>query len=196
APKFGNDDDYVDKLTAEAFSLYIDEYEKCVTTRHGRGPIGCRYYPSTSSVSANVPHGAMVPATPDGRKAWQPLAEGCSPSSGTDRLGPTAVLKSVAKIPTWRILGGVLLNQKMSPATIREERDKQKLAEMLRVFFGDLKGWHIQYNIVDRTTLLAAKREPEKYRDLVVRVAGYSAFFSILSPDTQNDIIARTEQTL
>ncbi len=196
APKFGNDDNYVDGLTSEAYGMFIDEYERHVTTRHGRGPIGCGYFAGTSSVSANVPQGAIVPATPDGRKAGQPLAEGCSPSSGTDRRGMTAVFKSIAKLPTARILGGVLLNQKLTPPIIRAERDKKKLAGMLRTFFEDLKGWHVQYNIIDRSTLLEAKRDPEKYRDLVVRVAGYSAFFTVLAPDTQDDIIARTEQTL
>jgi formate C-acetyltransferase len=90
-------------------------------------------------------------------------------------------------------MGGVLLNQKLSPATIRSPEDKQKLIAVIRTFFEDLKGWHVQYNIVSRETLLAAKRAPEQYRDLIVRVAGYSAFFTTLSPDTQDDIIARTE---
>ncbi len=196
APKFGNDDDYVDDLTVEAYTMFMDEIEQHVTTRHGRGPIGCRYFSGTSSISANVPQGSMVPATPDGRKAGQPLAEGCSPSSGTDRKGSTAVFKSVSKLPTGRIFGGVLLNQKLSPSVIQAQADREKLANILRAFFDDLHGWHVQYNIVDRETLLAAKQNPEQYRDLVVRVAGYSAFFTVLSPDTQDDIIARTEQTL
>ena len=93
-------------------------------------------------------------------------------------------------------MGGVLLNQKLTPATIKTDADKEKLISILRTFFTDLKGWHVQYNIVSRETLLAAKRDPEKYRDLIVRVAGYCAFFTNLSPDTQDDIIARTEQTL
>jgi formate C-acetyltransferase len=196
APKYGNDDDDVDQLLKEAYTVFVDEIEKYHTTRYGRGPIGCRYYAGTSSISANVPSGAVLPATPDGRKAWSPVAEGCSPSSGTDIKGPTAVFKSVAKLPAQRIMGGVLLNQKLSPATIRKEEDKQKLVSLIRTFFEDLKGWHVQYNIVSRETLLAAKKEPEKYRDLIVRVAGYSAFFTTLSPDTQDDIIARTEHTL
>ncbi len=196
APKYGNDDDYVDLLLREAYSCFMDEIEKYHTTRHGKGPIGCRYYAGTSSISANVPSGAVVPATPDGRKAYTPLAEGSSPSSGTDLLGPTAVFKSVSKLPTARIMGGVLLNQKLSPATIREESDKRKLASIIRTFFDELKGWHVQYNILSRETLLAAKKNPENYRDLIVRVAGYSAFFTTLSPDTQDDIIARTEHSL
>lgn len=196
APKYGNDDDYVDLLLKEAYMYFIKEIEKYHTTHYGRGPIGCRYYAGTSSISANVPTGAVVPATPDGRKAYTPVAEGCSPTSGTDIKGPTAVFKSVSKLPTDRILGGVLLNQKLSPFAIKNERDRTKLILMMRSFFEDLKGWHIQYNIVSKDTLLDAKKNPENYRDLIVRVAGYSAFFTTLSPDTQDDIIARTEQAL
>ncbi len=196
APKYGNDDDYVDNLLAEAYMCYIEELEKYHTTRYGRGPAGCGYYAGTSSISANVPSGSVVPATPDGRKAFTPVAEGCSPTSGTDSLGPTAVFKSVSKLPTGRILGGVLLNQKLSPSSLSNETQKQKLISILRTFFATLKGWHVQYNIVSRETLLDAKKNPENHRDLVVRVAGYSAFFTTLSPDTQDDIIARTEQSL
>lgn len=196
APKFGNDDDYVDLLLKEAYLEFIRELEKYHTTRYNRGPIGCRYYAGTSSISANVPNGAVVPATPDGRKAFTPVAEGSSPSSGTDLLGPTAVFKSVSKLPTDKIMGGVLLNQKLSPLAIKHDADKRKLISILHTFFADLKGWHVQYNIVSRETLLAAKKNPEKYRDLIVRVAGYSAFFITLSPDTQDDIIARTEHSL
>lgn len=196
APKYGNDDEYVDLLIRDAYLHYLDEIGKYKTTRVGRGPIGCGYFGGTSSLSANVPSGAVVPATPDGRKAWIPLAEGCSPASGTDVQGPTAVFNSVAKLPTDKILGGVLLNQKLNPGMIKTMENKRKLVAMLRAFFNDLKGWHVQYNIVDRETLLKAQKEAEKYRDLVVRVAGYSAFFTNLSPDTQDDIIARTEQRL
>jgi formate C-acetyltransferase len=196
APKYGNDDDYVDQLLVDAYMEFIDELGNYHTTRYGRGPIGCQYYAGTSSISANVPSGSVVPATPDGRKAFTPVAEGSSPTSGTDAKGPTAVFKSVSKLPTDRIMGGVLLNQKLSPASIRNDTDKKKLISIIRTFFADLKGWHVQYNIVSRETLLAAQKDPEKYRDLIVRVAGYSAFFTTLSPDTQNDIIARTEHFL
>jgi pyruvate formate-lyase/glycerol dehydratase family glycyl radical enzyme len=196
APKFGNDDDYVDKLLVDAYMEFIRELEYYKTTRYGRGPIGCRYYAGTSSISANVPSGSVVPATPDGRKAFTPVAEGSSPTSGTDISGPTAVFKSVSKLPAEKIMGGVLLNQKLSPDSIKQISDKKKLISSLTTFFADLKGWHVQYNIVSRDTLLAAKTEPEKYRDLIVRVAGYSAFFTTLSPDTQDDIIARTEHNV
>jgi len=194
--KYGNDDDSVDELLQEAYSYYIEELAQYHNTRFGRGPIGGLYYAGTSSIAGNVPAGTTVAATPDGRKAFTPLAEGCSPSAGTDVLGPTAVLKSVSKLPGGKILGGVLLNQKISPSTIRTESEKMKIVWLVRTFFDELKGWHIQYNVVDRQTMLDAQREPEKYRDLIVRVAGYSAFFTNLAPETQNDIISRTEQAI
>ncbi|MDH2999731.1 glycyl radical enzyme [Chelonobacter oris] len=196
APKYGNDNDDVDGLLIAAYNDYIEELAQYHNPRYGRGSIGGDYYAGTSSISANVPFGAQTAATPDGRKAWTALAEGCSPSSSTDILGPTAVFNSVGKLPTEKILGGVLLNQKLNPSTLENPRDRQKLILMLRTFFEVHKGWHIQYNIVSRETLLAAKANPDQYRDLVVRVAGYSAFFTALSPETQDDIIARTEHTL
>ena len=196
APKYGNDDDSVDMLLTRAYQTYIEELKQYHNPRHGRGPIGGNYYAGTSSISANVPFGAATMATPDGRKAHTPLAEGASPASGTDHLGPTAVIGSVGKLPTEAILGGVLLNQKLNPSTLENDSDRQKLMVLLRTFFEVHKGWHIQYNIVSRETLLEAKKHPDQYRDLVVRVAGYSAFFTALSPDAQDDIIARTEHTL
>ncbi|MDX5627573.1 MULTISPECIES: formate C-acetyltransferase/glycerol dehydratase family glycyl radical enzyme [unclassified Brenneria] len=196
APKYGNDDDSVDELLVRAYQTYINELRHYHNPRYGRGPIGGDYYAGTSSISANVPFGAATMATPDGRKAHAPLAEGASPASGTDHLGPTAVISSIGKLPTGSILGGVLLNQKLNPATLDNDNDRHKLMALLRTFFEAHKGWHIQYNIVSRDTLIAAKKHPDQYRDLVVRVAGYSAFFTALSPDTQDDIIARTEHTL
>ena len=196
APKYGNDLDYVDDLLCDAYMYFIKELEKYHNTRYGRGPIGGGYFAGTSSISANVPSGAVVPATPDGRKAFTPLAEGSSPAAGTDANGPTAVFKSVSKLPTEKILGGVLLNQKLSPDSFRSIGDKKKLIQLIRSFFNDLKGWHVQYNIVSKETLLAARKTPEEHRDLIVRVAGYSAFFTTLAPDAQDDIIARTEHTI
>lgn len=196
APKFGNDDDYVDDLLVRAYDTCIDEIFAHKNTRYGRGPIGGGYYAGTSSISANVPQGASTMATPDGRNAGQPLAEGCSPSHGADTHGPTAVFKSVSKLDTERITGGVLLNQKVTPQVLRTEADRKKLIMLLRAFFNRLDGFHVQYNVVDRATLLDAQAHPERHRDLIVRVAGYSAFFNVLSKATQDDIIARTEQTL
>ncbi|MCQ9210833.1 glycyl radical protein [Granulicatella seriolae] len=195
-PKYGNDDDYADQLVTKAYDVYIDEIKKYPNTRFGRGPIGGIRYSGTSSISANVGQGRGTMATPDGRKAWTPLAEGCSPSHNMDQNGPTAVLKSVAKLPTEEILGGVLLNQKVNPQTLAKEEDKQKLIMLLRTFFNKLKGYHIQYNVVSRETLLDAQQHPENHRDLIVRVAGYSAFFNALSKATQDDIIERTEHVI
>ena len=196
APKFGNDDDYVDGLVLRAYDTYLDEIKNYRNTRCGRGPIGGGYFAGTSSVAANVPQGAGTCATPDGRNAGEPLAEGCSPAHGRDRSGPTAVFKSLSKLKTAEIFGGVLLNQKVVPALLEKEQDRLKLHMLIRTFFDTLHGWHVQYNVVSRQTLLDAQAHPEKYPDLVVRVAGYSAFFNVLSPQTQNDIIERTEQTL
>ncbi|MDL2206445.1 glycyl radical protein [Eubacteriales bacterium OttesenSCG-928-N13] len=196
APKYGNDNDAVDQLIVQAYDSYLDEISHHHNTRYGRGPIGGTYYAGTSSISANVPQGASTGATPDGRHAGEPLAEGCSPSHAMDTQGPTAVFKSVSKLRTDQITGGVLLNQKLTPQMLMREQNRTKLILMLRTFFDVLKGFHVQYNVVSRDTLLDAQAHPEKHRDLVVRVAGYSAFFHVLSKRTQDDIIARTEQTL
>ena len=195
APKYGNDDDYVDQLVVDAYESYIDEIKKYPNTRFGRGPIGGIRYAGTSSISANVGQGRGTLATPDGRHAGEPLAEGCSPSHAMDKSGPTGVFKSVSKLHTEEITGGVLLNQKVTPSLLSKEENKQKLIMMIRTFFDRLHGYHVQYNVVDRATLLDAQVHPEKHRDLIVRVAGYSAFFNVLSRQTQDDIIARTEQT-
>ena len=196
APKYGNDDDSVDQLVVEAYDSYLDEIRKYPNTRWHRGPIGGIRYGGTSSISANVGQGMGTMATPDGRNAFEPLAEGCSPAHNADRNGPTAVFKSVSKLPTEKITGGVLLNQKMTPQMLSTEENKQKLEMLIAAFFNRLHGYHVQYNIVSRETLLDAQAHPEKHKDLIVRVAGYSAFFNVLSRKTQDDIIARTEQTL
>ena len=196
SPKYGNDDDYVDNLVVEAYDSYIDEMKKYPNTRYGRGPIGGIRYAGTSSISANVGQGYGTMATPDGRKARTPLAEGCSPAHSMDKNGPTAVFKTVSKLPTHEITGGVLLNQKVTPQMLSTEENKMKLEMMIRTFFNRLEGYHVQYNVVSRDTLIDAQLHPEKHRDLIVRVAGYSAFFNVLSKATQDDIIERTEQTL
>jgi pyruvate formate-lyase/glycerol dehydratase family glycyl radical enzyme len=196
APKYGNDNDYVDQLVVEAYDSYLDEIKKYPNTRFGRGPIGGIRYGGTSSISANVGQGMGTYATPDGRKAWEPLAEGCSPAHNCDKSGPTAVFKTVSKLPTEKITGGVLLNQKMTPTMIATEENKQKLEMLISAFFNRLHGYHVQYNIVSKETLIDAQNHPEKHKDLIVRVAGYSAFFNVLSKKTQDDIIGRTEQSL
>ena len=196
APKYGNDDDYVDQLVEEAYDSYINEIKKYPSTRYQRGPVGGIRYAGTSSISANVGQGYGTMATPDGRKAHTPLAEGCSPAHAMDKNGPTAVFKTVSKLPTHEITGGVLLNQKVTPQMLATEENKEKLEMIIKTFFNRLHGYHVQYNVVSRETLIDAQKNPEKHRDLIVRVAGYSAFFNVLSRATQDDIIERTEQTL
>lgn len=196
APKYGNDDDYVDQLIVEAYDSYIEEIEKYPNTRYNRGPIGGIRYAGISSISANVGQGMSTMATPDGRNAFEPLAEGCSPAHNSDKNGPTAVFKSVSKLRTNKITGGVLLNQKMTPQMLSTEENRQKLELLIKTFFNRLHGYHVQYNIVSKETLIDAQKHPEKHKDLIVRVAGYSAFFNVLSKKTQDDIIGRTEQSL
>lgn len=196
APKYGNDNDDVDLLVVDAYDSYIDEMKKYPNTRYQRGPIGGIRYAGTSSISANVGQGFGTMATPNGRHAKEPLAEGCSPAHAMDKNGPTAVFKSVSKLPTHEITGGVLLNQKVTPAMLSTEENTKKLEYIIRTFFNRLEGYHVQYNVVDKATLIDAQKHPENHKDLIVRVAGYSAFFNVLSKATQNDIIGRTEQTL
>jgi formate C-acetyltransferase len=190
APKFGNDQDEVDALAARVLRDYQLEMVKYHNSRYGRGPIGGGYAGSTSNISANVPLGSKVGATPDGRKEGEPIAEGISAVHGTDTAGPTAVLRSVSKLPTIRMLAQ-LLNLRLSPGSLATEAGLQRMVALLRGF-RNLKLWHVQFNTVDTATLLAAQQHPEQYRDLVVRVAGYSALFVTLDRATQNDIIRRT----
>jgi pyruvate formate-lyase/glycerol dehydratase family glycyl radical enzyme len=190
APKYGNDIDAVDQLAARVLNDYLAEASKYHTTRYGRGPIGGTYAGSTSNISANVPLGQPVGATPDGRKTGQPIAEGISPSHGTAEKGPTAVMRSATKLATIKMIAQ-LLNLRLAPGSLDTDDGLRRLARLLRGFQA-LKGWHVQFNTVATETLLDAQKNPEKYRDLVVRVAGYSALFITLDKATQDDIIART----
>ena len=160
APKYGNDNDYVDNLVVEAYDSYLDEIKKYPNTRYQRGPIGGIRYGGTSSISANVGQGMGTIATPDGRNAFEPLAEGCSPAHNADKNGPTAIFKTVSKLPTEKITGGVLLNQKMTPQMLSTEENKQKLEMLIRTFFNRLHGYHVQYNIVSKETLIDAQKHP------------------------------------
>ncbi|HHV62066.1 MAG TPA: glycyl radical protein [Firmicutes bacterium] len=195
APKYGEDDDYVDSLTREAFNYYCQDIERYKNMRYGRGPIGGNYYPSTVTISANVPAGDVVGATPDGRKAGTPTADGVSPSQGTGRRGPTAVIRSVAKLPTLLVTGGQLLNLRISSNHLNSRGGCERLAALIRSLFG-LYGWHVQINTVSTEVLRDAQKHPENYRDLVVRVAGYSALFTELDPVLQEDIISRMEHDI
>ncbi|EEY34475.1 glycyl radical protein [Pseudoleptotrichia goodfellowii] len=194
-PKYGNDIDEVDEFAEKVYWSYINEIQKYHNTRYGRGPKNGGYGVSTSGISSNVPMGTVSGATPDGRKAYTPAAEGGSPTQGTDTNGPTAVLNSVNKLPTMMITGGQLLNQKYSPELVRTPVQFEKFVDVIKSFIAS-KGWHIQFNIISSDTLKEAQVEPEKHRDIIVRVAGYCAQFVTLDKTTQCDIISRTEQRL
>ncbi len=195
APKFGNDDDYVDKIVADVYESYLKLLPSLKTDRVGCGPRGCTYTMSTSNITSYVPNGFDVGATPDGRLATMPLNEGCSPCLSADKEGPTAVINSVSKLPNKKMAGGQLLNMRFSPSSLEGEENLEKFTRFMEA--GRLKNiFHNQFNIVDSKTLKAAKAHPEDYPDLMVRVAGYCALFSTLMPEAQDAIIARTELQL
>jgi formate C-acetyltransferase len=194
APKYGNDIAGVDAFAARVLSDYLAEASRYRHTRASRGPIGGGYAGSTSNISANVPLGASVGATPDGRRAGEPINEGVSPVHGCDTGGPTKVLCSAARLPTIKSLAQ-LLNLRLSPGTLESEEGLRRLVALLKGF-RNLKLWHVQFNTVSTQALLDAQQHPEKYRDLVVRVAGYSALFVALDKATQDDIIRRTSHDL
>ncbi|MHC1732456.1 MAG: trans-4-hydroxy-L-proline dehydratase [Bacteroidales bacterium] len=184
-PKYGNDDDYADAQAVAVFEFFHDAVSGRPTPRGGVHRINM--LPTTS----HVYFGNVTGATPDGRKAYVPLSEGISPFQGVDRQGPTAVIKSASKIDHLRT-GGTLLNQKFSPEFFEDEGSYQKLTALIRSYFS-LDGHHIQFNVVSADTLRNAQKNPEMYRDLIVRVAGYSDYFNDLGEDLQNEIIRRTE---
>ena len=184
-PKFGNDDDYADAILAEVFDAFFQEVDGRRNTKGGN------YRVNYLSTTCHVYFGSMTGATPDGRRGGEPLSDGISPVQGADRNGPTAVVKSASKMDHART-GGTLLNQKFTPQLLEGEDGLDKLAHLVRSYFR-LGGHHIQFNVVTAATLRAAQTDPEKYRDLIVRVAGYSDYFCDLSRALQDEIIARTE---
>lgn len=188
-PKFGNDITDVDEFARDVAYTYTKPLEQYKNPRGGCFQAGL--YP----VSANVPLGAQTGATPDGRYAYTPVADGVSPSAGKDVNGPTAAANSVAKLDHFIASNGTLFNQKFHPSALEGREGLEKFVALIRSFF-DQKGSHMQFNVVDRETLLDAQKNPEKYKHLVVRVAGYSALFTTLSRSLQDDIINRTEQGL
>lgn len=186
-PKYGNDVDEVDAFAREVAYIYTRELEKYKNPRGGSFQAGL--YP----VSANVPLGQQTGATPDGRLAHTPIADGVGPASGRDVQGPTAAANSVARLDHGIASNGTLYNQKFHPSALSGVAGLQKFASYIRAFF-DQKGMHMQFNVVSRETLIDAQKHPENYKNLVVRVAGYSALFTTLSRSLQDDIINRTEQ--
>lgn len=186
-PKFGNDITEVDMFARDVAYTYTKPVEKYTNPRGGRYQAGL--YP----VSANVPLGAQTGATPDGRLAGTPVADGVSPAAGRDVKGPTASCNSVARLDHFIASNGTLFNMKFHPSALNGRSGLEGFAAMIRGYFAQ-KGMHVQFNVVSRETLIEAQKNPEKYRSLVVRVAGYSALFTTLSRSLQDDIINRTEQ--
>ncbi len=186
-PRYGNDDDYADRVMVEVFEAYFEAVDGRPTPRGGT------YRINMLPTTCHVYFGSVIGATPDGRRAGRPLSEGVSPVQGADRRGPTAVLRSVSKMDHVRT-GGTLLNQKLTPRLLESEEGLEKFVQLIRAYFR-MDGHHIQFNVVDAATLRAAQADPEAYRDLIVRVAGYSDYFCDLSEALQEEIIARTEHT-
>lgn len=187
-PKYGNDDDYTDDITKQVFEIYFNAVDGRPNTKGGHFRINL--LPTTS----HVYFGSVTGATPDGRLANEPLSEGISPVQGADIHGPTSVIKSASKIDHLRT-GGTLLNQKFTPQLLETDADIEKAVKLIRTYF-KLDGHHIQFNVVTADILREAQKHPEKYRDLIVRVAGYSDYFVDLSEVLQNEIIKRTEHRI
>lgn len=193
-PKFGNDEDYVDEIVKEVFESYLELLPAYKTNCSNCGPELSGYTMSTSNITSYVPNGLDVGATCDGRVAYSPLNEGCSPTQGTDKNGPTAVINSVAKLPNGKVAAGQLLNMRFSKESL--EGSKFGLFVNFLEASCQKKIFHNQFNIIDSKTLKAAQQHPEQYTDLIVRVAGYCAQFVSLMKEAQDAIIARTENRL
>ncbi len=183
-PRYGNDDDDADALMQRVFDGFVKEVEGRPNTKGGR------YYINMLPTTSHIYFGSVMGASPDGRKAGTPLSEGISPVQGADRRGPTAVIRSTGKMDHVRT-GGTLLNMSFMPSVLEGEEGIEKLAGLIRTYFR-LGGHHVQFNVVDSETLRRAQERPEEYRDLIVRVAGYSDYFCDLGKDLQDEIISRT----
>jgi len=193
APKFGNDDDQADKWTIAVTDYIGSTYQtQFKNSRYGKGPLLCTYSYCQSSVTANVAMGKLVGATPDGRKAGDPLNNGVSPATGAERNGPVATINSVGKLPSIWFSRGAIFNLRLSPDTLKTPQGRRRVAALVATFF-EKNGYHIQFNVTGTDVLRDAQAHPERYRDLMVRVAGYSAFFAPLDRDLQEDIIRRAE---
>ncbi len=186
-PFYGNDDDYADDIMCEVFNFYHDSVTGKPNMKGGK--YGIDMLPTT----CHVYFGSVMMASPDGRLAGVPVSEGISPEKGSDTHGPTAVVKSCAKMDHLKT-GGTLLNQKFTPSVVKGEEGLDHMASLVRTYF-NMDGHHIQFNVIDRETLIAAQKNPDQYRDLIVRVAGYSDHFRNLSKELQDEIINRTEQS-
>ncbi len=192
APKFGNDDDLADKWASEVTgyvgSHYVNDFKN---SRYGKGPVPCTYAFCQSSVTANVAMGTNVKATPDGRKAGTPLNNGVSPATGVEKSGITATINSVSKLPSIWFSKGAIFNMRLSPSMLQSPAGRDRTTALVETLFKNDQ-YHVQFNVVSTETLRDAQQHPERYKDLMVRIAGYSAFFAPLNKDLQEDIIKRT----
>jgi len=193
APKFGNDDDYVDSIIQRVVNIYIDETEKYKKDFRG-GRLNCSSWIAIGGITSNVPFGHGVGATPNGRLSGTPISEDASPTQGADTSGVTASMRSVAKLDNTRMPGGQIYNLKISPSALEGEENLKRFVALNRAYI-DEGGGQVQYNIISTDTLRAAQKDPEKYKFLLVRVAGYSALFVELSREVQDDIISRYEHS-
>ena len=185
-PHFGNDDPYADEQMTWICDLY---YKLCSECRSVRSKV---YKAGQYGASDHIAQGKQTWATPDGRKTGQPLADACSPAQGRDENGPTAVFSSECCFEHSRYTDGLALNIRIHPSAVSDDEGVKKLAAMTKAYFEN-GGMEVQYNIVSAETMRAAQKDPQAYRDLVVRIAGFSAYFVEMTPDLQNDIISRTE---
>lgn len=189
APKYGNDEDYVDLIAKEIGQYFCNEVKKYTPLKGGN------YGATFQTITSNIPQGYIAGSTPDGRKAKEPLADNVSPVVGTDLKGPTAVIKSVAKLDHISCSNGTILNIKLHPTAIGEEKGLNKFVALIRTFF-ELGGFQVQFNIISSEILREAQKIPKKYPNIIVKVAGYSALFSTLDKKLQDQIIERTEHVL
>jgi formate C-acetyltransferase len=188
APKYGNDDDYADDIFND-LSLWLQR-----RLNQEKHPLGENSRTIRGGATHHFYAGGTVGALPDGRKAWEPLADGSlSPVQGADKKGPTAVINSATKVNHTEVNTSTLFNMKFMPGILQSREGLQKLASLIKTYF-DRCGYHVQFNLMGQEVLREAKKHPERYRDLLVRVAGYSAYFVELAPEVQDEIIARTEQ--
>lgn len=193
APKFGNDDENADKWVVEIEDFIGSRYRYAYkSSKYGKGPVPCCFSYSQSPVTGNISFGRVIGATPDGRKKGDPVNNGVSPANGSEKNGATAACNSVGKLPTIWIQKGGIFNMRLSKNAIASRENRMKIVDMMKTFFMKY-GEHIQFNVVDSETLKDAMKHPENYKDLMVRVSGYSAYFVALSPACQADVITRAE---
>ena len=185
----------VDKIVSRVLESVCEELPKYKNTRYGRGPIGGIFQASTTTVSSNTPFGLLTGALPDGRPGGMSLSDGQSPMRGTDTKGPTAAVRSVSRCNNLILSEGSLYNLKLLPQDLSEDAGLNRLVNLSDYYFS-LGGMQMQFNVVSRETLLRAQQDPAKYQNLIVRVAGYSAYFVNLEKKVQQDIIERTEERL